>query len=141
MHDALVGTRAALAPGGALVFFFADPERPAEGAGLEILEWDRAHLAPHALEWDHPADDGSSVTHLRIASSAERHIDEHHVWVTRDARGELGLEATMLRRIYSWDWHAMSGALERAGYEAPIGRHFVNDKGHRSALCLAHRQR
>jgi SAM-dependent methyltransferase len=141
MHRALVGLRGALAPGGALVFFFADPEQPEEGAGMRILDWDREHIAPRELAWDHETDDGGRVTHVRVAAPAERHVDEHLLYLVRDARGRARLESTAMRRIYRWDWHAMRGALARAGYGEVIGRHFVNDKGHTFAMSLAHRPR
>ncbi|MEZ4253088.1 MAG: hypothetical protein R3B99_33180 [Polyangiales bacterium] len=35
---------AALRPGGALVFFFADAREPDEGAGSALLEWDWSQL-------------------------------------------------------------------------------------------------
>lgn len=141
MHRALVGLRDALAPGGALVFFFADPAEPDEDAGLRILEWDRAGIAPRELAWDHATDDGGRVTHLRIATPAEQHIDEQLLYVVRDAAGRARLESTTMRRIYRWDWHAMGRALARAGYGDVIGRHFVNDKDHSFAMSLAHRPR
>lgn len=141
MHRALVGLREALVPGGALVFFFADPAAPEEGAGMRILEWDREGISPAALAWEHATDDGGRVTHLRVAAPAERHLDEHLLYVVRDAGGGVRLESTTMRRIYRWDWHAMTRALARAGYGEVIGRHFVNDKGHPFAMSLAHRPR
>lgn len=140
MHAALSGIRDALVPGGALVFFFADPAEPHEGAGLANLEWDRAHVTPYEVVWDLATDDGL-VTHQRVAIPAERHLDEHHLYLVRAPDGKVRIEATVLRRIYRWDWHAMTRALARAGYDRVEGRHFTNDKGHTFAMCFAHRPR
>ncbi len=137
MLAALAGLREALAPGGALVFFFADPAEPDEGAGLRNLAWDREGTPAHSLAWDHATDDGGRVTHVRVAVPAERHMDEHLLYVVRDRDGAVRLESTVMRRVYRWDWHAMTRALAKAGYGEVIGRHFVNDKGHSFAMCWA----
>lgn len=143
MHRALVGIRGALrpsaggAPGGALVFFFADPDRREPGAGLESLAWDREGTKAHELLWDHETDEGR-VTHLRVAIPSDTVLDEHHLWVVRDRAG-THLESTAMRRIYRWDWHAMSEACARAGYREVTGTSFENDKGHRASMCLAWR--
>jgi hypothetical protein len=139
MHAALVGLRGALAQDGALVFFFADPAEPDEGAGLRNLAWDREGTAAHTLVWDHTTEDGGRVTHLCVATPAERHLDEHLLYLVRDAAGQMRLESTTKRRIYRWDWHAMTRALARAGYGEVRGAHFVNDKGHPFAMCWAAR--
>lgn len=139
MHDALVGLRGALRASGALVFFFADPSEPDEGAGLRNLAWDRESVPAHRLYWEHPLEAGGSVTHLRVAAAGERHLDEHHLYVVRDGEGGARLEATTLRRVYRWDWHAMTRALARAGYVDVEGKHFVNDAGHGFSMNLARR--
>lgn len=141
MHAALAGIRGALRPGspgargGALVFFFADPNRREPGAGLENLAWDREGTRAHELLWDHPTDEGR-VTHVRVAVPNETTLDEHHLYVVQ-ARAGTRLESTRMRRIYRWDWHAMSEACARAGYREVTGTSFENDKGHRATMCLA----
>lgn len=101
MHRALVGTREALVPGGALVFFFADARLPEERAGRRVLEWDKKHLARHELAWIH-ADGDAEVTHVVVREHADDHIDEHLLYVTKRAE-EKHLESLVMRRIYAWD--------------------------------------
>lgn len=137
MHRSLLGLRGALRAGGALAFFFADPERPEPGAGLEYLAWDREHLEAHTLQWDQPTERGR-VSHVRVAIATEAAIDEHHVYVVHEGDGAR-IESTVLRRIYRWDWHAMSAACARAGFTALDALHFTSDKGHRTPICLATR--
>ena len=143
MHAALVGIRGTLRPssagsrGGALVFFFADPDRREPGAGLENLAWDREGTPGHELLWDHP-DGECRVTHARVAVPNEMTLDEHHLYIVHDGRGAR-LESTRMRRIYRWDWHAMTEACARAGYREVTGTSFQNDKGHRASMCLAWR--
>ncbi len=139
LHAALAGTRGCLAAGGALVFFFADPAKAHEGAGAEILAWDREHLAAYELGWSHVEPSGARVTLTRARSFADSHIDEHHVYVTHDAAGRASVEGTTLRRIYRWDWYAMTRALARAGYGEVTGHRLENDKGHTFSMCLARR--
>ncbi len=137
MHAALVGTREALAPGGALVFFFADARMPEPEAGLSILGWDTEHLARHELAWSHP-DGDAEVTHVVVREHAPRHIDEHHLYVTR-TRSEKSLQSLIMRRIYAWDWSAMTRALERAGFTDVKSDVFENDHGSSVALNRAFR--
>jgi hypothetical protein len=119
------------------VFFFADPDRREPGAGLENLTWDREGTQAHELLWDHP-DGAGRVTHARVAVPNETTLDEHHLYIVRDGSG-VRLESTRMRRIYRWDWHAMTEACARAGYREVSGTSFQNDKGHRASMCLAWR--
>lgn len=137
MHRALVGTRDALVPGGALVFFFADARLPAERAGRHVLDWDKTHLARHELAWIHP-DGDAEVTHVVVREHADDHIDEHLLYVTKRAE-EKRLESLVMRRIYAWDWHAMTQALARAGFGDVKSDVFVNDHGTEVALNRAFR--
>lgn len=137
MHRALVGLRGALVPGGSLVFFFADARKPEPGAGLRILEWDRAHAKSSELVWAHPLSEGRHVTHVRVTTSGEDCLDEHLLYIACDPQSGSHLESTMMRRIYRWDWHAMTRALARAGFGHVTSHRVVNDKGHPFALNLA----
>lgn len=141
MHRALVGLRGALVPGGSLVFFFADARKPEPGSGLRILEWDREHIKPHELVWDHPVDEGGHVMHVRVTTPGIECLDEHLLYVRRDLQSGTRLESTIMRRIYRWDWHAMSRALARAGFGELKSLRVVNDKGHPFALNLAENPR
>jgi SAM-dependent methyltransferase len=135
MHAALVGAREALVPGGALVFFFADARMPEPDAGLSVLSWDKEHLARHELAWSHP-DGEAEVTHLVVREHAPRHIDEHHLYVTR-TNAAKSLSSLVMRRIYAWDWHAMVGAAKRAGFADVTSHLFQNDHGATVAMNLA----
>jgi SAM-dependent methyltransferase len=138
MHHALVGLREALAPGGALVFFFADAREPEAGAGQKILAWDWEHMERASLQWDY-AREGTSVALTVFNERAERHIDQHHLYVVREPGTKSRLETLTIRRVYHWDWHGMTGALRRAGFGEVRSHAFDNVKGYSYALNLAFR--
>ncbi len=137
MQAALRSFHAALRPGGALVFFFADPRDPGPGAGERVRQWDLEHLARRELAWRHPFENGH-VSCLRARTPTGDAIEEHHLFLIDGTAGQR-LEGAIQRRIYRWDLHAMRDASARAGYSRLEGRLFVNDKGHQTAMCLAHR--
>lgn len=135
MLAALRGAYDALVPGGALVFFFADGRMPEPGAGLSIKKWDEEHLAPHELAWSH--DDGDrTVTHVVSRASYPESIDEHHLYVVR-AGAETTLEAVRMRRVYRWDFHAMTAAAKQAGFREVRSDVFRNDHGSEVAINRA----
>jgi SAM-dependent methyltransferase len=137
MDAALRSLRAALRPGGALVFFFADPRDPGPGAGERVRRWDLEHLVRHELAWRHPHAEGH-VTCLRARTPTADAIEEHHLFLVEPGSGAT-LESAVLTRVYRWDFHTMEGAVARAGFRRLEGRLFTNDKGHETAMCLAHR--
>jgi len=136
MRATLSSLRAALRPGGALVFFFADPRDPGEGAGERVRRWDLEHLARHELAWRHTREEGGHVTHVVVRAPTADAFDEHHVFLVDDAEGAR-LETAVLRRIYRWDFHSMRAACASAGFTEVQGHLFTNDKGHETAMCLA----
>lgn len=105
----------ALRPGGALVWFFSDAREPDPGAGLRLLEWDWAHMTPERVAWEHTRE-GRTVTLTVLAERGDDIIDEHHVYLDRrrDAAPDLG--TLTMRRVYRWDWAAMSELLRAAGF-------------------------
>ncbi len=138
LRAALRGLRDALAPGGALVFFFADEADAHAGAGLEILEWDWEHMEHERVAWDHTVE-GRSV---RLAITLERgadFIDEHHVYAVRESDGAAHRQSLTVRRVYRWDWHAMTRVLRDEGFEDIRCDHFENVKGHTYAMNRAFR--
>ncbi len=138
MHDALTGLRGALKPGGALVYFFADEKKPSPDEGLGVLAWDWERMQRAELAWDHRADD-TAVTLTVVNDRGPDWIDQHHLFVVREGDAPARLDALTLRRVYRWDWHAMTAALARAGFVGMRSHHFPNVKGHTFAMSLAFR--
>lgn len=132
MHDALVGARDALKPGGALVFFFADGREPDPNAGARVLAWDKEHLATEETAWEH---DG--ITHRIVRTFSDTHIDELHVFEHKTNGGNARRVDVPMRRVYRWDFHAMSQAVRAAGFAEIKSDTFTNDKGHTFAMNRA----
>ncbi len=138
MMSALRGLYDALAPGGALVIFFADAREPDEGAGLRILEWDWEHIERERVAWDVEID-GARTTLSVLAERGPDFIDEHHVYHVRTKDG-LRLETLTMRRVYRWDWHRLSRALVDAGFADLRSDAFANVKGYTFAMNRAHKK-
>lgn len=133
LRAALAGLYEALRPGGALVFFFAEAEKP--NGGREILEWDWAQMTPSRVAWTHRIDD-LEVTLSIESERGDDYIDEHHVYTIRE-RGAVRTEKLTMRRVYRWDWSAISRVLEDVGYVDLRSDRFPNVKGHTFALNRA----
>lgn len=140
LDAAVRGMWRALVPGGALVFFFADERDPEPDAGRRVLAWDWERMARAELAWDHARGD-TSVTLSLVNERGPDFIDQHHLYVIRDAGAPARLESLTMRRVYRWDWHALSAALARAGFERLHSRHFRNVKGYEYAMNFAFRPR
>jgi SAM-dependent methyltransferase len=114
LAEQLRGFLGTLRPGGALVFFFADAREPDEGAGRRILEWDWEHAEPQRQAWSHTRG-GESVTLTIACERGEEHIDERHTFVHAHdgAREEHEL---VMRRVYRWDWYALSRLMAEVGF-------------------------
>ena len=136
MHAALCGLRAALRPGGALVYFFADGRTPEPGAGLRVLDWDWGRTERAELAWDHVRD-GTSVALSVVSERGPDWIDQHHLYLVRAGDAPARLESLTMRRVYRWDWHALTAALERAGFQGMRSEAYLNVKGHTFALNRA----
>lgn len=140
MQEALSGLYDALAPGGALVFFFADRAEPEPGAGRAMLEREWAGAERARVAWDH-THDGTTVTLTVLAERGEDFIDEHHLYLVREQGGAPRLETLTMRRVYRWDWHALAPLLAEAGFVDPRTDHFQNVKGRWYAMSRAFKPR
>lgn len=136
LRASLAGMRAALRPGGALVYFFADATDPAPDAGRRILEWDWQHMEPARIAWEHMLEE-RRVTLTILAERGEGFIDEHHLYHVSDGGGPTRLEALTMRRVYRWDHHHLAPLLMDAGFAEVRTDHFENVKGHRFAMNRA----
>jgi len=138
LREAAKGLHDALVPGGSLVFFFADGREPAAAAGSKILEWDWEHMSRTELAWEHEKD-GTRVSLALLNERGDDFIDQHHFYVVRE-REETRLESFTMRRVYRWDFHALSRALEDVGFTDITSHAFRNIKGYDYALNLARRK-
>lgn len=140
LRAALRGFYEALAPGGALVFFFADRAEPAGGAGRAMLDDEWAHTQRARIAWDH-THEGTTVTLTVLAERGEDFIDEHHLYLVRERESAPRLETLTMRRVYRWDWHALAPLLSEVGYVDLRTDHFQNVKGYWYAMSRAFRPR
>jgi SAM-dependent methyltransferase len=129
----------ALRPGGAFVFFFADAAKPHEGAGLEILAWDWEHMDHERTAWRHRANELEVALSIRCDRGAD-FIDEHHAYTITEG-GVVRTETLVMRRVYRWDWHAISRVLREVGFVDPRSDHFPNVKGYTFAMSRAFKPR
>ena len=135
---ALRGLHDALKPGGALVYFFADEKESAPNEGIRSLEWDWSKMARAEIAWDH-THAGTRVTLTVFNERRADAIDQHHLYAIREGDGRARLETLTLRRLYRWDWHALTPLLERAGFRGMHSKHFRNVKGYDYAMNFAYR--
>ena len=138
LRECAAGLRDALVPGGALVFFFADGREPEPGAGRRILAYDWEHMARTELAWEHERA-GTRVSLALLNERGDDYIDQHHFYVVRE-NDTKRLESFTMRRVYRWDFHALSRALEDVGFGDVTSHAFRNVKGHTYALNLARRK-
>jgi hypothetical protein len=138
LAEAAAGLRDALVPGGSLVFFFADGREAEPHAGRKILEWDWEKMGRTELAWEHEKD-GTRVSLALMNERGDDFIDQHHFYVIRE-KEKTRLESFTMRRVYRWDFHALSRALEDAGFGDITSHAFQNVKGHGYALNLARRK-
>lgn len=138
LEAALKGFLGALKPGGALVYFFADEHEPERGAGLRSLEWDWSRMQRAEIAWDH-AREGTQVTLTVMNERVTDAIDQHHFYVIREPDAAVRLETLTQRRLYRWDWHALTPMLARAGFVKMHSRHFQNVKGYEYAMNFAYK--
>jgi len=129
----------ALAPGGALVYFFAELADPEPDCGARVLAWDWDHMEKERVAWAHEV----AGTKVRLEISAERgpdFIDEHHLYIEHPADGPRREERLTMRRVYRWDWFHLTPLLEAAGYVDIRSDQFENRaKGHEFAMNRAHK--
>lgn len=140
LRAALAGFFDALAPGGALVFFFADADKPSEGQ--ELLEWDWSQLGGERarIAWDH-VHDGTRVTLTVLAERGEDFIDEHHLYLVREGEAPATLSSLTVRRVYRWDFARLAPLLVEAGFVDLRSDHFENVKGYTFAMSRAFKPR
>lgn len=134
-RDALVavlrGFAGCLKPGGALVFFFAEASKPADGRNQCFYEWEHMERQRHA--W--------TAGGVRLDVTAELvgddQILEHHRYTLADGT----VEAATLSKSYCWDWDAIVPVLREAGFERFESLRFENIKGCEYAMNLARTSR
>ena len=139
LRAALVGLREALAPGGALIFFFADAEHPEPGHGIELLEWDWRRAERVRVAWDHTVDE-RTVTCTQLRRRGPDYIDVDHVYLDREGE-HLEVRALTARRVYRWDWARLAPVLRDVGFVDLRSDHFDNVKGYTFALSRAFKPR
>ncbi len=138
LRAALAGMFAALEPGGALVYFFADAKHADEDAGARILAWDWETMQRPRLVWQH-ALEGKEVSLTIVSERGEGFIDEHHLYHVRDPGEPMRLETLTVRRVYRWDHAHLTPLLEDVGFVDVRTDHFKNVKGHTFAMNRAFR--
>lgn len=140
LEAALRGFLGALAPGGALVFFFADATKPGPGEGLGVLAHDWAATAPERLVWDH-RDGVLGVSLVQVCTRGPDYIDQLHLYLVREGDAPARLESLTMRAVYRWDWHALGALLRRVGFVDLETRRFQNVKGRTYPMSFARRPR
>ena len=140
LREALRGLFSCLEPGGALVYFFADTDKPDEAEGRRVLEWDWEHNQRARIAWQHERE-GRRVSLTIVAERGDDYIDEHHLYHVRDGAGPLQLEALTMRRVYRWDHFHLAPLLEDVGFVDIRSDHFQNVKGYSFAMSRAFRPR
>lgn len=137
MLAVLRGLHGALRPGGALVFFFADQAKPADGVNQCAWDWERTPRARLAWEVRRPElEVSASVVAERPAPDL---IALHHVYLVRE-QGVARVEAATLTRSYAWEWEAILPVLREAGFGRVESDTFPSVHGHRFAMNLAFRE-
>jgi hypothetical protein len=135
----LRGLFEALAPGGALVYFFAEAEDPAPDAGLRVLAWDWEHMERERTAWAHEVDE-THVSLTIVADKGKDFIDEHHIYRVKEPGGDEREERLTMRRVYRWDWYHLTPLLAEVGFVDIRSEQFDNRaKGYRFAMNRAHR--
>lgn len=137
---ALRGFFEALAPGGALVFFFADRADEGEGAGRALLERQWAGAERARVAWDH-THEGTTVTLTVVSERGDDFVDQHHLYLVREGGAPPRLETLTMREVYRWDWHALAPLLAEAGFVDARTDHFQNVKGRWYAMSRAFKPR
>jgi SAM-dependent methyltransferase len=131
----LRGFHGALKPGGALVFFFSDRDKPADGVDQAAWEW--GHMERERVAWSIRAE-GLNVT---LSVCAERRspdaIVEHCVYLIEPDGESPRVEATTLVKNYCWDWDSVLPVLKTAGFGRIDCHRFTNCKGGEYTMNLA----
>lgn len=138
LRRALEGMFAALRPGGALVYFFADDKEPDEDAGQRTLRWDWERMERARIAWEHTRD-ARTVSLTLVAERGHDYIDEHHLYHHREGSAPAQLESLTMRRVYRWDHFHLTPLLEDVGFVSIRSDHFRNVKGHTFAMNRAFR--
>lgn len=138
----LHGFLGALRPGGALVFFFADAREPDEGAGLRILAWDVSQTSPERVAWSHEREGRRVELTIRV-EPGDAFLDEHHRYVDQRSESSTAkITELVMRRVYRWDWFALSRLMTEVGFVDLRSDVFENRaKGYTFAMNRAFRAR
>lgn len=129
----------ALAPGGALVYFFAEATDPAPDYGARVLAWDWERTEERRVAWSHVVD-GTAVELTIESVRGEDFIDEHHLFVERRPDGKEHRQQLTMRRVYRWDWYHLTPLLIDVGFTGMRSDEFENTaKGYTFAMNRAYR--
>lgn len=135
MEAALLGLRRTLRPGGALVFFQADPTDPDGGP-----EWCRHRFdnLPDTREaWCLSDGDEHCTLTVEKERASPTLILEHHTWQWR--RGETsGIERATLTDCYTWDWNRIVPLLHACGFTRVESTVHDNVHGRQFRMNLAY---
>lgn len=135
----LRGFHGALRPGGSLVFFFADADKPDNGPPHAQWDWENVHRDRRA--WTARFDEENLEVSLWIfpERAAETLVVEHHVYRIQGDGQPDHIESVAMARNYRWDWSHIVPVLDEAGFEQFESHCFVNCKGFTYTMNLATR--
>jgi len=122
-----VGIAGVLKPGG--VFVFPGPEPDDTPAGLTEMAWESGPR--FQLWWEH-AQGGCHCTCLQARTRGDDWIDEHALYVVREAGAAPRLETATVRRHFQWTRAAIEEAACEAGF-ASVETRSIEGCGHNGA--------
>lgn len=111
--DALQGLRAALAPGG-VILFPGVTEGATEERCKEVLQARWRSRSPHAIEWRH-TEQGLTCTSLSVGVLEEDGIVRHHLYLIEEG-GVQRLESATRFDSFRWSWARLVEAFDEAGF-------------------------
>lgn len=124
---ALSGIAGVLKPGG--VFVFPGPEPGETPAGITKMAWESGPR--FQLCWEH-AEGGIECTCLQARTLGDNWIDEHALYVVREAGAPARLESATIRRHFRWTRAAIEEAARAAAFSSVAAR-TVEGCGHNGA--------
>jgi SAM-dependent methyltransferase len=113
------GVAGVLQPGG--VFIFSGPEL-GEKAGVDV-PWNACD--PFYVEWQH-TEEQCECTCLHARFRGQDFIDDHHLYLIREAHGPVRLEHATIRQWFRWDRNRVDEAAYAAGFTGAHTRSFEN---------------
>lgn len=128
----------ALRPGGSLVFFYADVEKPDNGPGHARWDWEHDHEDRRA--WTAKTDELEVTLDIHPELAEETLVVEHHTYTVREAGSPERIETMSMARNYLWDWAHIVPVLEEAGFGRVESHKLVNVHGNSYSMNLATRE-